>query len=490
MKKRYFALFLCFLILFYIIFSFKQNANAVGDPLTINMLGAATAAIGQSWGITFSSTWTAQGVQNMLEQEINTYSGGDIAGYFGSEAIRLSAGKLVVGQLAYNGIINFLRDLSKKYNLGENQATIGFMFANEYLQLGLDFDSRSITGFYTECEPGTRYNLVYWYGPNDYKSAGGGSIPISYSYISPAIYTVLSNGIRSSTLMANDVGATRIHNTTITFADMNRITGETYNIPVIAASTNDLSNATVLNPNQAWSGNVNGWEGPDTNLDQLIGQIYGDVADFNLDVDGEVVPLDPPQPVETWIPVDDVIDGINQGGDVLTDIGNDIGDISGHLDDLGEIGQDIVGELEGVQEGIETQTALISGALDQASQDIVDAIGDQTSTLDESLTSTAEDVETIAEALEDEPINWQKFDLRGLFPFCIPFDIYNMLEALDSSPTAPHVQLPFVIESIGFSYTIDLDFSAFDQVASVMRQMELIVYGIALAWATSKVIKW
>lgn len=80
--------------------------------------------------------------------------------------------------------------------------------------------------------------------------------------------------------------------------------------------------------------------------------------------------------------------------------------------------------------------------------------------------------------------------MKGLFPFCIPFDIYNMLKALDASPTAPHVQLPFVIQSIGFSYLLDLDFSAFDPVAAIMRQMELICYGLALAWATSKVIKW
>ena len=49
--------------------------------------------------------------------------------------------------------------------------------------------------------------------------------------------------------------------------------------------------------------------------DQILpigGSNFGDVY-FNLDVDGEVIPLDPPQPVETWVPVDDVIDGINQG---------------------------------------------------------------------------------------------------------------------------------------------------------------------------------
>lgn len=154
-----------------------------------------------------------------------------------------------------------------------------------------------------------------------------------------------------------------------------------------------------------------------------------------------------------------------------------------------------VGELIGSQTGaigqaIASNAGVVSGAIDQAVSDVQSAISEQTAALDESLSATAEGVETIAEAIEDEEINWRKFDLKGLFPFCIPFDIYNMLKALDASPTAPHVQLPFVIQSIGFSYLLDLDFSAFDPVAAIMRQMELICYGLALAWATSKVIKW
>ena len=54
-------------------------------------------------------------------------------------------------------------------------------------------------------------------------------------------------------------------------------------------------------------------------------------------------------------------------------------------------------------------------------------------------------------------------------------------------------KLPFVIESIGFSYTIDLDFSAFDQVAAVNASNGVNCICIALAWATkqsNKVVRW
>ena len=105
----------------------------------------------------------------------------------------------------------------------------------------------------------------------------------------------------------------------------------------------------------------------------------------------------------------------------------------------------------------------------------------------ESIDDTLKDIK---DSIEPSEITAKTFDLRELFPFCIPFDIYHLLQKFNADPVAPHVQLPFVIESIGFSYMLDLDFSAFDPVAQVMRTVEFIVFAIGLAWATSKVIKW
>lgn len=97
------------------------------------------------------------------------------------------------------------------------------------------------------------------------------------------------------------------------------------------------------------------------------------------------------------------------------------------LEEIGAIGDaqdaitDAVAEQTGALEGaIADNAGVVSGAIDQAVSDIQDAISEQTQTLSESASATAEATETIAEALEDEAIDWQKFDLRGLFPFCIP----------------------------------------------------------------------
>lgn len=104
--------------------------------------------------------------------------------------------------------------------------------------------------------------------------------------------------------------------------------------------------------------------------------------------------------------------------------------------------------------------------------------------------SIKDSVEQVTQTPEMEELPRFKFDLREFFPFCIPFDIYRLLQKFDGTPTAPHVQLPIVIDSIGFNYILDLDFSVFDPVAQVMRTVEFIVFALALAWATSKVIKW
>lgn len=488
--KRFIAFILCILFCFTVLIPFSLYANA--DGLTFTMVAGAAYAIGQTFGMTFTNDiWNSTGTMNMMEGELSSYCGSrSITEVFGSEVMRSVAGKLVVGQTAYNAIVNFLNYLNLKYNLGQNRVGLGFMFNDDYQNLNGD-GSSYLNGWYLDLTTSSGYWMRKWYGPDGATSTTGyNDVSVNqYPNSDGPYYSVVSGGISGTYIFSDNKGATRTRSDTLSWS---KIYPDTADRPtrVYATSTGDISSATVLNPGYGWAGTVPGYDDPDTNLDQLLGGIFEGVADTNLDVTGEVIPLDPPQPVETWVPVDDVIDGINQGGEVMTDIGNDIGDISGHLDDLGEIGGDIVGELEGVNQGIQTQTGVLSGAIDQAVSDIQDAISEQTQTLSESASATVEATESIAESLEDETINWQKFDLRGLFPFCIPFDIYNMLEALDASPIAPHVQLPFVIESIGFSYTIDLDFSAFDTVAAVMRQMELIVYGIALAWATSKVIKW
>lgn len=83
-----------------------------------------------------------------------------------------------------------------------------------------------------------------------------------------------------------------------------------------------------------------------------------------------------------------------------------------------------------------------------------------------------------------------KVDLTMVFPFCLPFDLVRLLEALSADPVAPSFTIPFVVPALGIEETVTLDLSIFDEVAAIFRTGELISFVIVLIFVTRKVIKW
>lgn len=73
--------------------------------------------------------------------------------------------------------------------------------------------------------------------------------------------------------------------------------------------------------------------------------------------------------------------------------------------------------------------------------------------------------------------------LDEIFPFCIPFDIYHFFEALAADPVAPSFEIPFVIEGV-VDYTFEIDLEPFDQVAQILRLVELLAFCVGLAFVT------
>ena len=83
-----------------------------------------------------------------------------------------------------------------------------------------------------------------------------------------------------------------------------------------------------------------------------------------------------------------------------------------------------------------------------------------------------------------------KRDLRSLFPFCLPFDLIALLDALDADPVAPCFEIPFIVDALDISMTVELDLSFLDEVAELMRLFETIGFIITLIMVTHKLIKW
>lgn len=82
-----------------------------------------------------------------------------------------------------------------------------------------------------------------------------------------------------------------------------------------------------------------------------------------------------------------------------------------------------------------------------------------------------------------------QFDLTGIFPFCIPFDIVNLLSKLDVSPVTPHVHLSFPNPVLDDPIVFDLDFSQWNGVAQVVRNAEMVAFVVGLAMVTRNLIR-
>lgn len=77
-------------------------------------------------------------------------------------------------------------------------------------------------------------------------------------------------------------------------------------------------------------------------------------------------------------------------------------------------------------------------------------------------------------------------DIRGVFPFCIPFDLYEIVKVLNvEGRKAPHITFTF---PVGDGWEIDVDLSAYDSVAALLRTLELLVFIVGLAVATRSLI--
>lgn len=91
----------------------------------------------------------------------------------------------------------------------------------------------------------------------------------------------------------------------------------------------------------------------------------------------------------------------------------------------------------------------------------------------------------ITPADQEEALGMMTPDLRDIFPFCIPFDIYNIFRIFKTeNRKAPYLVVP--VDNSGNTITIDM--SMFDDEAGLLRLLELIAFIIGLAVATRKLI--
>lgn len=79
-------------------------------------------------------------------------------------------------------------------------------------------------------------------------------------------------------------------------------------------------------------------------------------------------------------------------------------------------------------------------------------------------------------------------DLKDIFPFCLPWDIYEVFQKFRANRKAPELDWTFESDLFGFSYTLHVDLEDYNTVAEILRLLELIAFIVGLAVATRKLI--
>lgn len=74
------------------------------------------------------------------------------------------------------------------------------------------------------------------------------------------------------------------------------------------------------------------------------------------------------------------------------------------------------------------------------------------------------------------------------FPFCLPWDLYNVFVLLNAEPVAPKFDIPFKFDRLGIDYTFSVDLSEYEQLALISRVSLSVMFIIALILLSRKVI--
>lgn len=138
-----------------------------------------------------------------------------------------------------------------------------------------------------------------------------------------------------------------------------------------------------------------------------------------------------------------------------------------------DVGADAAAWYDSVMQKVAANDMTVTGTLTQAGTITADQVLDQGAIREEDGVVVWPDVV--------QPIGVN--GLEDIFPFCIPFDIYHFCQALAAEPVAPSFDVPFRIEGI-VDYTFHLDLEDFDQVAALLRTLELLLFCVGLAFVT------
>ena len=442
---------------------------------------------------------------------------------------RLAAGKVVVGQQMYNGIVNFVEWLKEKYQLDSAGKILSNGSLSDIILNEGQIASTTI--------PSNGYGVVADWPVNfnsEYLSVGYQVIKLYNNGKEKASLWQSNDHFFNGSYTLDYVSGTEVRltavaikpstGTNMTFTTKIRLNEGDITNKLNWSIPENWGEPQPLPQNKEWQGDFNdtpGFAEPPTDLPDFLSRIPVGIADNNLVVTGEIVEAETGGGLPTPSPSPSPSPEYNKGtigliiAEILALINSLSGDTAVDPETIEQVAQEVAEQAQTVpdtitqtatqtQEAIQDATQTITETMTQTQTQTQTAIQDATQTITDSQTEIkdaiqdqTQEITDIKDAIQDATDvptrdKWEqvKKDLHGVFPFCIPWDIYGMLTAFSAEPRAPHFEYPFQIPSIGLDYTLELDFAEFDPVAQILRTVELIAFSIGLAILTSKVIRW
>lgn len=146
--------------------------------------------------------------------------------------------------------------------------------------------------------------------------------------------------------------------------------------------------------------------------------------------------------------------------------------------------------LKGLADGVLDGTASIPVTDEQDQTEDVPLVLDTPITITDTLTQDAPVEDLVFDQTATDSLSDFTIDLTDFFPFCIPFDVVDMLKLLKSEREAPHFDWTFTFAGTGIDpIELEIDLAPWENVATILRSMELLAFAFGLALGTKKLIQ-
>lgn len=130
----------------------------------------------------------------------------------------------------------------------------------------------------------------------------------------------------------------------------------------------------------------------------------------------------------------------------------------------------------------------LSDTITKTAEDIRTVDKDKTDTKDDTKDDTSDNPNTKPKKPSIPSMSLPEILFKEKFPFCLPWDIYNLFVGLQAEAEAPRFVMPFKFERLGIDEEIVIDFSNYEEQIKIIRFFTGAMFVLALVMISRKII--